>query len=133
MSQVTAITIDSSALGAEQHIFAPRSVSAGSAIFVNSEGNTSAGNKTLSLGFSPSKAKRKTDRVTLDLAFPLERQVGEPTYNQYEVEDVARAQFVGVMPTSMTTAEREDFAYLVANAIMDGTFFGYMTDLDPAW
>jgi len=117
----------------EPHTYSPRSVNPQSVTLVNAEGNSSAGNRTLVAGFDQAKANRKTDRVTFRFEFPIERQVGDPAYSQYEVKDVARAKVEFILPDSMTSAEREDFYHLVHNGQGLTALKEYVTLLSPIW
>jgi len=134
MAQAADITLYSDgATALEPHVFNPQSVSPQSATFIDRSGQSSAGNPTFVLALQGSKPSRKTDHANFRLNFPIERQVGDPAYGQYEVAGVARAKIELIEPDIMTAAEKEDFYNLVDQLMGHAVTKKYVTDQEPVW
>lgn len=134
MAQAADITLYSDgATALEPHVFKPQSVTPQSATFIDRSGQSSAGHPTFILGLNTRKSGRSTDHVTERLNFPIERQVGDPAYGQYEVVGVARAKIEYILPDTMTAAEKEDFFNLVDQGNGHAVTKLYVTDQEPVW
>lgn len=111
------------------HDFDPVSVDSKRTLLMNRESTTSAGNMQLILSFSPANASRPTNRVGIRLNVPYEHVVDDIT----RVSHTAR--FVGefVLPEELTSAQRDDIAAMVQDALGEANVIGYVKSLDPMW
>lgn len=112
--------------GTANQTFAPVKRDGGRLSFLNKVGSVAAAFKSVVLGYDLHSARRKTDKVTLDLDFPLERtENGVVT-----ASNVARGRVSLVLPDVMTDAERTAFYNLLKNGVAHAAFLGYVNG-DP--
>ena len=129
MPTASAISINDGQATPVAHTFEPNQVNNGSATFVDRDATTSAGQKQLILGFSPSSAKRSTTRVSIRFNYPVEQVVDGVTRVAYT------ARFNGdvVIPDIMTQAERDNLGAFIMNALANSVVNGMVSDLDPVY
>jgi hypothetical protein len=129
MPTASAISIDDGAATPVAHTFVPVSITPKNSVFKDKDSVTSAGQKELVLGFSPSSASRGTTRATLRFNMPVEQVVDGVTVVAY----TARFQSDIVIPETMTQAQRDDFGAFIKNAFSDAVVQGMIQDLDPVY
>lgn len=109
--------------------FAPERVSPEASIFTERTSGISAGFKRLTIRYSAASSKRQTNRIDIDLDFPVLSTVGGVSTVAY----VGRFKGYFVVPDTMTSAERADLAAFVANALDNTQVRGIVKDLDPLY
>ncbi len=132
MAQVATISLTRSD-GTTIDEFKPRSVSPKETILVNDRGSISQANPRLTLSFDGSKSSRKTDHANFRLNYPLERSVGDPSFNNSEVKDTAIAKVDFILPITMTSTERADLLALMQDLLSEALAEAYVKDLEPVW
>lgn len=82
-----------------------------------------AGQSVLRLGYSPSSARRATERVTVDLSLP---KVATDANSLQYVDSIGRFKGEFIIPDSWTATERLHFSALVKNALANASVKGYV-------
>lgn len=112
--------------GTANQTFAPVKRDGGRLTFLNKVGAVAAAFKKLVLGYDLRSSRRRTDKVSFDLDFPLERtEDGIVT-----ATNVALGRCTFTLPEVMTDAEKTAFTALVKNGIAHAVFAAYMVG-DP--
>lgn len=125
MPQATTIALnDSSAIS---HDFVPISVNGQQSVLANGEADTGAGEMTIVLQMDRANGNRPTDRVKYRFNMPIEQTVD----GVVRVNDTARAEVNIILPESLSTTQRADFAAYVANLLNNSLVSGYVEDLEP--
>jgi len=132
MANATTLTLHSDAAETVPAVYNPIRVSPQRTDYINRSANTAAGDSLASLGLDVGKG-RKTNHVPVSLSMPIEIQVGDPTYNQFEVKDIARFEGRYILPQTMTTSQREKFAHLVRTFIDDAIVLAAVKDQEAPW
>lgn len=130
MSQVTGpLSINDGLATPVARSFAPMRVAPDQSVFCEKTSAVSAGYKRLKIGLSSASASRPTNRVDVELQFPVISTVGGVSTVAYT------GMFKGyfVMPEVMTAAERADLAAFVANSFDNAQIRGVIKDLDPLY
>jgi hypothetical protein len=80
---------------------------------------------------SPASSKRSTNRVKISFDYP---KTAVSTVDGSE-RTVYTARFNAdvVIPNEMASADRDDFAAFIKNALADSVVNGYIKELDPIW
>lgn len=130
MSQVTGpLTINNGAATPVAKSFAPERVAPDLTTFTERSSATSAGFTRLSVRYSPASARRLTNKVGVDLDFPVLQTVNGVSTTAY----VARFRGEFTLPDQMTAAERADVVAFVANALDVTSIRAVIKDLDPLY
>lgn len=130
MSQVTGpLTINDGLATPVARSFAPTRVAPERSTFAEKSAAVSAGFKTLGVGLSLASASRPTNRVDVDLTFPVLQTVSGISTVAYT--GLFKGYFV--LPDVMTAAERADLAAFVANALDNAQIRAVVKDLDPMY
>ena len=130
MSQITgALTINNGAATPVAKTFSPERVAPELSTFTERTATSSAGYTRLSIRYSPASSKRATNRVDVDLDFPVLSTVNGVSQVAY----VGRFKGYFVIPDVMTAAERADLAAFVANALDNTQVRAVIKDLDPMY
>lgn len=129
MGTATNVALLDGAAGAT-HTFVPQIKGPGKVSFINLDSDLAAASERLVSLFKPSNSQRNTTRYSLDLDFPLKRSDGG-TPAVYSVAGHARFNGQYVLPTEMTTTEREEFAYMVGQMVQNALLVAGVEDLDP--
>jgi hypothetical protein len=111
------------------HTFDPISASVGSSQWVTGNALTYAGNETIEVKMARPTATRKTTRVTVLFAKPIEVTNDGIT----TVTDIARANMEFIIPTGMTTDDAGHFHKEVANLLDASVIQSYIKDRKPAF
>lgn len=112
------------------HAFVPVQVSPSLSLFRNTaDAAISASEEQIGLSISRASSSRATDKVKVTLSIPYEQTVDGAVI----VRDTARMNAEFILPESMTSGEKADFAALVANLFDHADVSGYLTDLEPVW
>lgn len=130
MSQITGnLVINDGAATPVAHNFAPVQVAPDNSVFAEKSTGVSAGFINLGVKFSPASASRATNRVDIELSYPVLSTVNGVSTVAY------RGLFKGyfVLPDQMTAAERANLAAYVANALDNSIVRGVIKDLDPMY
>lgn len=130
MSQVTGpLSINDGLATPVARSFAPMRVAPDQSVFSEKSSAVSAGYKSLKIGLSSASASRPTNRVDVELQFPVVSTVNGISTVAYT------GMFKGyfVMPEVMTATERADLAAFVANALDNAQIRGVIKDLDPLY
>lgn len=125
MPQASSIVIND---GTENLTFTP--VSTGQvSLFEARDSATSAGFQQLILGLDRAKPTRKTNKVEVRIARPIEATVDGSVVIR------CTPRFFGnwVLPDDMTLEERTAFATQVVNALSNAVVKGYATNVEPVW
>lgn len=131
MPDITSITINDGESTPVGHVFAPVVNTPNQTVLVDRDAGTSAGNKTMILGYSPANGARKTHRVSLRLNVPFE--VYDSNTGRLNVEYTARYSGDVVLPDQMTAQDRLNMAAYIANMINHSIIQGYITGPDPMY
>jgi hypothetical protein len=130
MAQITGpLSISNGAATPVAKSFAPERVAPELSTFTERSAAVSAGFSRLSVGFSPASAKRATNRVDLNLDFPVLTTANGVSAVAY----VGRFKGYFVIPDVMTATERADMAAYVANALDVTAVRAVIKDLDPLY
>jgi hypothetical protein len=130
MSQVTGpLTINNGAATPVAKSFAPERVSPDNSVFTERSAAVSAGFSRLGVRYSAASSKRATNRVDVDLDFPVLSTVNGVSTVAY----VGRFRGSFVIPDTMTAAERADLHAFVANGLDNALIKGVIKDLDPLY
>jgi hypothetical protein len=130
MSQITGpLSINNGAATPVAKSFAPERVAPESSIFTERSAAVSAGFTKLSIAYSAASSQRATNRVDVQLDFPVLSTVNGVSTVAY------RGLFKGyfVIPDQMTATERADLAAFVANALDNTQVRAVVKDLDPMY
>jgi hypothetical protein len=130
MSQITgALTINNGAATPVAKSFAPERVAPEASVFTERSAAASAGFTKLAIRFSAASSKRATNRIDVDLDYPVLATVNGVNSVAY----VGRFRGYFVAPDVMTAAERADLHAFVANALNHATIKAVVKDLDPMY
>lgn len=130
MSQVTgALTINDGQATPVAKTFSPERVAPDLTTFTERSSGVAAGFVRLGVGFSPASTKRSTNRVNVNLDYPVLSTVNGVSTVAY----VGRFQGTFVVPDVMTAAERANMAAFVTNALANTQIRGVIKDLDPLY
>lgn len=130
MSQITApLSILDGLATPVARSFAPMRVAPDQSVFAEKTSPVSAGYKLLKVGLSSASAARPTNRVDVELQFPVVSTVNGISTVAYT--GLFKGYFV--LPDVMTSAERADLAAFVANALDNAQVRGVIKDLDPMY
>lgn len=113
--------------GTTAQTFAPVKRDGFRLLFLNKVGVIAAAFKALTLGFDMRSSRRKTDKVFLDLDYPLERT---DSFGVVSAVNVIRWRLVGTIPEVATAAESLAAYNLVKNGVAHAAFAAYVTG-DP--
>lgn len=131
MPTASAIVLNDGQATPVAHTFQPNQISPSLSVFTDRDSITSAGQKTLILGFSPATSKRATDRLSVKLNVPKEST--DSGTGITSVVNTARFSCDIVLPDQMSFNDREDFAAFISNAVSHAVIQGMVTDLDPVY
>lgn len=130
MSQITApLSILDGLATPVARLFAPMRVAPDQSVFAEKTSPVSAGYKLLKVGLSSASASRPTNRVDVELQFPVVSTVNGISTVAYT--GLFKGYFV--LPDVMTSAERADLVAFVANALDNTQIRGVIKDLDPLY
>jgi hypothetical protein len=130
MSQVSgAITINDGAATPVAKTFSPERVAPDLTTFTERSSGVAAGFIRLGVGFSPASTKRSTNRVSINMDYPVLSTVNGVSTVAY----IGRFQGTFVVPDVMTAAERANMAAFVTNALANTQIRGVIKDLDPLY
>jgi len=130
MSQITApLSILDGLATPVARSFAPMRVAPDQSVFAEKTSPVSAGYKLLKVGLSSASASRPTNRVDVELQFPVVSTVNGISTVAYT--GLFKGYFV--LPYVMTSAERADLVAFVANALDNTQIRGVIKDLDPLY
>lgn len=130
MSQITgSLTINDGQATPVAKTFSPERVAPDSSIFTERTAGVSAGFKKLAVRYSAASAKRPTNKVNVDLDFPVLQTVNGVSSVAYAGR--FRGEFT--LPDVMTAAERADMHAFVANALDLTQVKAVIKDLDPMY
>lgn len=130
MSQVTgALTINNGAATPVAKSFAPERVAPENSVFTERSAAVSAGFTKLSIRYSAASAKRASNRVDVDLDFPVLSTVNGVSTVAY----IGRFKGYFVLPDQMTAGERADLHAFVANGLANSQVKAVIKDLDPLY
>lgn len=130
MSQITGpLTINNGAATPVAKTFSPERVAPELSTFTERTAQSSAGFLRLGVAYSPASGKRTTNRVDVNLDFPVLQTVNGVSQVAY----TGRFKGYFVIPDVMTAAERADLAAFVANALDNTQVRAVVKDLDPMY
>jgi len=128
--QITApLTINNGAATPVAKTFSPERVGSELSVFTERSAPASAGFTRLAIGYSAASGKRATNRVDVNLTYPVLSTVNGVSTVAY----TGRFQGYFVIPDVMTSAERADLAAYVANALDAAAVRAVIKDLDPMY
>lgn len=130
MAQVSGpIVINNGAATPVAKSFSPEKVSPEGSTFTERSAASSAGFVRLGVAYSPASGGRKTNRINLDLTYPVLATVNGVSSVAYT--GLFKGYFV--VPDVMTNLERADLIAFVANALDNTLIRGVVKDLDPMY
>lgn len=130
MSQVTGpLSINNGAATPVAKSFAPERVAPELSVFTERSAPSSAGFIRLGVGYSPASSKRSTNRIDINLDFPVLSTINGISSVAY----TGRFRGYFVVPDVMTAAERADLIAFVTNALSNSTVKAVVKDLDPMY
>lgn len=130
MSQISGpISINNGAATPVAKSFAPERVSPEASVFTERTAVASAGYTRLSVRYSVATSRRPSNRVDIDLDYPVLSVVDGINTVGY----VGRFKGFFVIPDQMTALERADLHAFVANALDAAVVKAVVKDLDPMY
>lgn len=130
MPQVTAsLTINDGSATPVAKTFAPVRVAPELSVFSEKTSGVSAGFTNLTVKSSPSSNTRATDRVDIELDYPVLSTVNGVSTVAYTL----RFKSYFVIPKTATAAERANLAAYAANALANSVVRAPVKDLDPLY
>jgi len=130
MSQITApLSINNGAATPVAVSFTPERVAPEQSTFVDRSSGISALFTRLSVKFSPAGGNRPTNRVDIDIDYPVGATVNGVT----TVASVGRVRCYAVIPDTWDAAARANLAAFIANALDNTQVRGVLKDLDPMY
>jgi hypothetical protein len=128
--QITApLTINNGAATPVAVSYGPERVAPELSTFVDRTSGVSALYPRVSIKYSPAANGRPTNRVDLDIDFP----VGTTVNGISTVASIGRVRSYAVIPDTWSPADRANLVALFANALDNAAIRGVFKDLDPLY
>lgn len=130
MSQITApLSIMNGAATPVAVTFAPERITPELSTFVDRSSGVSALYPRITAKYSPAAGNRPTNRVDVDLDYP----VGATVNGVSTVASIGRVRCYAVIPDTFNASNRADLIALFANALDHAVVRGVFKDLDPMY
>lgn len=111
------------------YVYNPRGTS-DNVVNLMTSGVSGLSSRRISLAFSPSSAKRATDRVEISLDLPV-TAIGTDNIEKVIGKGLFKGYFV--IPSSFTAAMRKELLDTLRSALYSPAIASYVDDLDPMW
>lgn len=111
------------------HTFAPQSASLALSTWQESSAETYEGNGRIAISMSPPNSSRKTSRMKLTCALPIERTVDDVV----KVTDTILYTVEAVVPSTCSAGEAANAFALVKNTLANALIGGYFADRTPVF
>jgi len=110
------------------HTFEPVKIGPNQQVLKNRSAITTAGQETIVLSAVPATSASNISRANASLSVPVE--VTSTDTGRTTVDDTARFFCNSIVPDNMTSAERETFAYMAGQLVINTIIQGYISDSD---